>query len=86
MSRMLIANSTNTARSSVMVAATSLVAAALGAVFAVLVTVVLGKGPSTDGFLAAYSAYTLFILFGTTLRTALIPQFGPANQPERFVA
>jgi len=38
--------------------------------------VIVGEGPQTDGFLAAYSAYLTFLLFGSTLRVALVPLFG----------
>ncbi len=80
----LVSESTSTARSSAVVSATQLIASLLGGVFALLVAVILGQGDSTDGFLAAYSAYLLLILFGSTMRASLVPLLGPATDSERF--
>ena len=66
----------STARTSVVVSVSQLLASLLGALLAVLIAVFEGEGPETDGFLAAYSAYLLFILFGSTLRIALVPLLG----------
>jgi O-antigen/teichoic acid export membrane protein len=63
-------------RSSVAVAASSLVIAALGGLLALLIAVILGEGVDTDAFLAAYSVYLVFTLFGATLRVALVPMMG----------
>lgn len=81
----LVSESTSTARSSAVVSATQLIASLLGGVFALLVAVILGQGDSTDGFLAAYSAYLLLILFGSTMRASLVPLLGPATNSEKFV-
>ncbi len=56
----------------------------MGGVFAILVSLIVGAGQRTDGFLAAYSAYTIFLLFGTTMRITLVPQFGSTAEPQRF--
>lgn len=82
----LIADDASTARSSVVVAATQLLASLLGGAFALLVAVLVGEGPKTDGFLAAYSAYLMFIMLGTTLRVSMVPQLGPTSDPQAFKA
>ena len=82
----LFAGATNTARSSVVVSATTFLATAIGGGFAISITLILGAGADTDGFFAAYSAYTAFIVFGTTMRVALVPQLGDASDPARFRA
>jgi peptidoglycan biosynthesis protein MviN/MurJ (putative lipid II flippase) len=80
--RSLVADGVNMARSSLVVSASVLLGSAFGGLLAVLIAVIVGEKPETDGFLAAYSAYLIFILFGTNLRIALLPQFGSvANEP-----
>jgi peptidoglycan biosynthesis protein MviN/MurJ (putative lipid II flippase) len=81
----LISDSSNTARSSVVVSVTQLLASLLGGLFAVLIAVIVGEGDATDGFLAAYSAYLLLILFGSAMRVSLVPLLGSTDQPEEFV-
>lgn len=73
----LVSETTNTARSSAVVSGAQLIASLLGGVFALIVAVILGQGDETDGFLAAYSAYLLLILFGSTMRASLVPLLGP---------
>lgn len=46
---------------------------------ALLIAIIVGEGPETDAFLAAYSVYLVFTLFGSTLRIALVPMMGPAS-------
>lgn len=82
----LISETTNTARTTVVVSGSSFIAAIAGGVFALLVVVVLGQSEDSDAFLAAYSAYLLLLLFGSTMRVALIPQFGSTSDPEAFAA
>ncbi|MBK5229643.1 MAG: hypothetical protein JJE27_00575 [Thermoleophilia bacterium] len=84
MNSRLISETTNTARSSVVVSVTQLSAALLGGLFALLVAVIVGEGDATDGFLAAYSAYLLLILFGTTMRVSLVPMLGSTADPDSF--
>jgi O-antigen/teichoic acid export membrane protein len=81
----LFSASTNVAQSSVFVALASLLGTAFTGLIAVLVTVINGERPSTDGFLAAYAAYTVFILFSSTLRSVLVSQFGPTTDPRAYV-
>ncbi len=81
----LISQTTNTARTTIVVAGAQLLAALTGGVFALLVVVILGQSERADAFLAAYSAYLLLLLFGSTMRVALIPQFGTTDDPERFL-
>lgn len=42
-----------------------------------VIALVVGVGPDTDAFFAAYSLYLFFALFGSTLRVALVPLMGP---------
>jgi peptidoglycan biosynthesis protein MviN/MurJ (putative lipid II flippase) len=74
--RGLVATDASTARSSVVVAASTLVASVFGGLLALVIVLIVGEGPDTDGFLAAYSAYLTFLLFGSTLRVALVPLLG----------
>jgi peptidoglycan biosynthesis protein MviN/MurJ (putative lipid II flippase) len=74
----------STARSSVVVSIGSLVSGVLGALLAFLIALIVGEGPETDGFLAAYAVYLALILFGTTLRVALVPILGPTGDVARF--
>lgn len=81
----LVSVTANTARTSAVVAATQLIAALLGGVFALIIAVILGQGDQTDGFLAAYSAYLVLLLLGTTMRASLVPILGSTTDGERFV-
>jgi O-antigen/teichoic acid export membrane protein len=80
----LVAAGSSTARSSVVVSASFVLTNALGALLAVLIVLVAGEGPETDGFLAAYSAYLTFVLFGSTLRAALVPLLGATGDEPAF--
>jgi O-antigen/teichoic acid export membrane protein len=80
----LVARVTSTARSSVVVSASFLLANLLGGTLLLLIAVIVGEGPDTDGFLAAYSAYLTFLLFGSTLRVALVPLLGPTADEGAF--
>ncbi|MGH2906450.1 MAG: hypothetical protein ACRDKI_06730 [Solirubrobacterales bacterium] len=80
----LVAPAANTAHSSAVIALGGLLNSLLGGVFAFAVTAILGEGPSVDGFFAAFSIYTIFIIFGQTMRVALVPQLGPSSEQERF--
>lgn len=82
----LVRPESNAAHSSVVVSATTFLATALGGGFAIAVVLIIGAGADTDGFFAAYSAYTAFIVFGTTMRVALVPQLGDPADHERYVA
>jgi peptidoglycan biosynthesis protein MviN/MurJ (putative lipid II flippase) len=66
------------------VSASFLLANIFGGVLALLIAVIIGEGPRTDGFLAAYSAYLTFILFGSTLRVALVPLLGSTSDEAAF--
>lgn len=80
----LVAHASSTARSSVVVSASFLAANVFGGLLALLIAVIVGEGPETDGFLAAYSAYLTFLLFGSTLRVALVPLFGATADEAAF--
>jgi peptidoglycan biosynthesis protein MviN/MurJ (putative lipid II flippase) len=82
----LVARGASTARSSVVVSASFVLTNAFGGLLAVLIVVIAGEGPATDGFLAAYSAYLTFVLFGSTLRAALVPLLGPTGDEPAFRA
>jgi peptidoglycan biosynthesis protein MviN/MurJ (putative lipid II flippase) len=82
----LVAAGTSTARSSVVVSIGFLFSGLLGALLAFLIAVIVGEGAETDGFLAAYVIYLAFVLFGSTLRVALVPLLGPTNDAEGFRA
>ena len=75
----------STARSSVVVATSLLLSSLLGGLLALLISVIVGEGPESDGFLAAYSVYLVFILFGSTLRIALVPLFGSTQDEGEFL-
>lgn len=71
-----MAGQASAARSSVAVAVGTLATALLGGLLAVIIALVVGEGPRTDAFFAAYSLYLFFALFGATLRVALVPLMG----------
>jgi O-antigen/teichoic acid export membrane protein len=79
-------NDANSVRSSIVISVTTLLATILGGAFALAVTWIVGAGAETDGFLAAYSAYTAFTIFGTSMRVALLPQLGTNVDADHFVA
>ena len=80
----LIATSASAAHSSVVVAVSFLLSNLLGGVLALLIALIIGEGPETDGFLAAYSVYLTLILFGSTLRIALVPLLGSLSVEADF--
>jgi putative peptidoglycan lipid II flippase len=81
-----VASGASTARSSVAVSVSFLLASGFSALLAILIAVIVGEGPETDGFLAAYSIYLTFILFGSTLRVALVPLLGSTADESAFRA
>ena len=84
--RALVAADASTARASVVVSASVVLVGAFGGALAVLIVLVAGEGPRTDGFLAAYSAYLTLVLFGSTLRVVLVPLLGPTADESAFRA
>ena len=74
--RPLISTESNRARASAAVSAGFLLTNVFGGLLALLIVVIAGEGPKTDGFLAAYSLYLIFLLFGSTLRIGLVPLLG----------
>jgi len=72
----LVASQASAARSSIAVAGGTLVTALMGGLLAVIIALVVGEGPDTDAFFAAYSLYLFFALFGAALRVALVPLMG----------
>jgi peptidoglycan biosynthesis protein MviN/MurJ (putative lipid II flippase) len=81
---LMVASDTSTARSSVVVSIGFLLSGVLGALLAFFIAVIIGEGAETDGFLAAYAVYLTFVLFGSTLRVALVPLLGPTTDGARF--
>jgi O-antigen/teichoic acid export membrane protein len=79
-----VASEASTARSSVAVSVSFLLASGFSALLAILIAVIVGEGAETDGFLAAYSIYLTFILFGSTLRVALVPLLGSTADEGAF--
>jgi peptidoglycan biosynthesis protein MviN/MurJ (putative lipid II flippase) len=77
---------TSLSRSSVIVSASLLLAALLGAVQALLVVFIVGEGSDTDAFLAGYSLYFVFAIFGGSLRASVVPLLGHAESEERLRA
>src|SRR4051794_13398960 len=75
----LVASGANPARSSLAVSAGFLVNSLLGGALALLVGIVVGVGPDTDAYFAAYSIYLFFGLYGTGLRITLVPLLGAAD-------
>lgn len=75
----LVAPAASAARSSIAIAASFLISALLGGLLALLIAIIVGENADTDSFLAAYSVYLVFTLFGSTLRIALVPMMGPAQ-------
>jgi peptidoglycan biosynthesis protein MviN/MurJ (putative lipid II flippase) len=80
----LIARDVNTARSSVIVSVSFLAGNVFGGLLALMMVVIVGEGPDVDGFLAAYSAYLIFTLFGANLRVALVPVLGGTEDEAAF--
>jgi peptidoglycan biosynthesis protein MviN/MurJ (putative lipid II flippase) len=75
----LVASDASSARASLAVSAGFLITSLLGGILSILVAVIVGEGPKTDAFFAAYSVYLFFTLFGAGLRTALVPLLGSSN-------
>jgi peptidoglycan biosynthesis protein MviN/MurJ (putative lipid II flippase) len=82
----LVARDVNTARSSIVVSLSFLAANVFGGLLALLMAVIVGEGSDVDGFLAAYSAYLIFTLFGANLRVALVPVLGGTADEAAFRA
>jgi peptidoglycan biosynthesis protein MviN/MurJ (putative lipid II flippase) len=82
--RPLISSDSSRAWASVAVSAGFLATNVLGGLLALLIVVIAGEGPRTDGFLAAYSLYLTFLLFGSTLRIGLVPLLGPTTHEQSF--
>jgi peptidoglycan biosynthesis protein MviN/MurJ (putative lipid II flippase) len=82
--RPLISSESNRARASAAVSAGFLLTNVFGGLLALLIVVIAGEGPRTDGFLAAYSLYLTFLLFGSTLRIGLVPLLGSTSDEGAF--
>lgn len=81
----LVAPAGSAARSGVVVSASLLASSVFGGLLALLLALIVGEGAGTDAFLAAYSLYLVFALFGATLRVALVPLLGSVDDEARFV-
>jgi peptidoglycan biosynthesis protein MviN/MurJ (putative lipid II flippase) len=80
----LAASEANTARSSLAVSAGFLISSLLGGGLAILIAVIVGEGPDTDAFFAAYSIYLFFVVFGSTLRVAVVPLLGSIDDEQAW--
>jgi O-antigen/teichoic acid export membrane protein len=82
--RRLLRPETSVSHSSVVVSASLLLTALLGAGQALVVVFIIGEGSRTDAFLAAYSLYFVFAIFGASLRASVIPLLGHLESEELF--
>lgn len=80
----LVDHGANTALGSVAIALSSLVAAGSSAIFAMILPALTDRTDEIDGFLVAYSAYAVFVIFGSSIRAALVPLFGPSSDERGF--
>ncbi len=84
--RRLLLPETSLSRSSLIVSLSLLLTALLGAGQALVVVLIVGEGVRTDAFLAGYSLYFVFALFGGSLRASLVPLLGHPQSEEQFRA
>ena len=84
--RPLLLSETSLSHSSVIVSASLLLAALMGAGQALLVVFIIGEGNDTDAFLAGYSIYFVFAGFGASMRASVVPLLGHAETDEGFRA
>ena len=82
----LLLPETSLSHSSVIVSASLLLAALLGAGQALLVVFIVGEGHATDAFLAGYSLYFVFAIFGGSLRASVVPLLGHSETDAEFRA
>jgi O-antigen/teichoic acid export membrane protein len=82
--RELLLPETSLSHSSVIVSASLLLTALLGAGQALVVVFVIGEGHRTDAFLAAYSLYFVFAIFGGSLRASVVPLLGHIESERLF--
>jgi peptidoglycan biosynthesis protein MviN/MurJ (putative lipid II flippase) len=75
----LIRPETSVSHSSVIVSAGLFLTALLGAGQALLLVFIVGEGNDTDAFLAAYSLYVVFAIFGGSLRASIVPLLGAVD-------
>jgi peptidoglycan biosynthesis protein MviN/MurJ (putative lipid II flippase) len=84
--RPLLLSETSLSHSSVIVSASLLLAALIGAGQALLVVFIVGEGNDTDAFLAGYSIYFVFAGFGASMRASVVPLLGHADSDEQLRA
>ena len=77
---------TSISHSSVVVSASLLVSALLGAAQGLLLVFIVGTGSDTDAFLAAYSLYVVFAILGGSLRASIVPVIGAHDSDHTFRA
>jgi peptidoglycan biosynthesis protein MviN/MurJ (putative lipid II flippase) len=70
--------------SSVVVSASLLLTALLGATQGLLLVFIVGEGSDTDAFLAAYSLYVVFAILGGSLRASIVPVLGAHDSEQSF--
>jgi peptidoglycan biosynthesis protein MviN/MurJ (putative lipid II flippase) len=82
--RRLLLAETSVSHSSAIVSASLLATALLGAGQALLLAFIVGEGSHTDAFLAAYALYIVFVIFGASLRSSVVPLLGSPDSEEEF--
>jgi putative peptidoglycan lipid II flippase len=80
----LLRPETSVSQSSVVVSASLLLTALLGAGQALLIVLIVGEGDRTDAFLAAYSLYVVFAILGASTRVSAVPLLGGTSSESQF--
>jgi peptidoglycan biosynthesis protein MviN/MurJ (putative lipid II flippase) len=74
--RRILRSETSVPQSSVIVSVSLLLSALIGAAQGLLLVFIVGEGDDVDAFLAAYSLYVVFAIFGGSLRASIVPVLG----------
>jgi putative peptidoglycan lipid II flippase len=80
----LVSDRRQPGRNSLVIAASSLATALFGALQALLIVLIAGKGASTDGFFVAYALYLPIALVGASLRVSVVPFLGSPGSELSF--
>jgi O-antigen/teichoic acid export membrane protein len=82
--RPLLRGEASVSHGSVVMSASLLLTALLGAGQALLLVAIAGEGDSTEAFLAAYSLYVVFAILGGSMRASIVPLLGPSESEQSF--
>jgi peptidoglycan biosynthesis protein MviN/MurJ (putative lipid II flippase) len=82
--RPLLRADASVSHGSVVMSASLLLTALLGAGQALLLVAIAGEGDHTDAFLAAYSLYVVFAILGGSMRASIVPLLGPGEADATF--